>query len=362
MFARVALVAAALACGPVGPAAAFMDLYQSPERVARVATETPSPMPLAEAAGTAESLRVSHLLPALGSPMPDLTQAGLRGVVPMLGDPQARPIGTSSTSVPDTAVCISAIRAAEEQFGIPRNLLLAIGLQEAGREIDGDLTIWPWSVNAHGRSRMFDTRAEAVAFAESERAAVRPLVDIGCMQINLHWHPQAFASIDDGFDPRLSADYAARFLHQLYQESGDWMTASGNYHSRTARHHQAYLEGVRRNLAVAESNAAHFARLSGMGNGSAGHAKKIIAAAPRLGQDPAIEALTMRGFSRRFAAAPPVRAAAIPSRQAAIERSVGLKGHWWGGDAGAQPRSIYTSRELEPVLPAITDNGPRRGD
>jgi len=53
------------------------------------------------------------------------------------------------------------------------------------------------------------------------------------MQVNLFYHPQAFASVDEAFDPVSNADYAARFLMQLCTESGSWEQATGFYHSRT---------------------------------------------------------------------------------------------------------------------------------
>ena len=54
-------------------------------------------------------------------------------------------------------VCIREILAAQTRHGIPDNLLLAIGLQEAGVNRDGVLTVWPWSVNAEGTGRVFGT-------------------------------------------------------------------------------------------------------------------------------------------------------------------------------------------------------------
>ena len=58
-------------------------------------------------------------------------------------------------------------------------------------------------------------------------------IDAGCLQVNLYYHPDAFESLDAAFDPQRNADYAGRFLRQLYAESGDWRTATGLYHSRT---------------------------------------------------------------------------------------------------------------------------------
>ena len=61
----------------------------------------------------------------------------------------------------DADLCIRAILAAERRFGIPDNLLLAIGLTEAGRTVGGGVTVWPWTINADGRGWFFDSRSAA---------------------------------------------------------------------------------------------------------------------------------------------------------------------------------------------------------
>ena len=51
------------------------------------------------------------------------------------------------------------------------------------------------------------------------------------MQINLRWHPDAFADLDTAFDPTSNANYGAAFLRRLYNDSGSWMVATQRYHS-----------------------------------------------------------------------------------------------------------------------------------
>ena len=58
-------------------------------------------------------------------------------------------------------------------------------------------------------------------------------IDVGCMQVNLMHHPNAFASLDEAFDPPSNALYAARFLNTLYGASGSWLQATAAYHSET---------------------------------------------------------------------------------------------------------------------------------
>ncbi|MFC7541929.1 hypothetical protein ACFQU2_24000 [Siccirubricoccus deserti] len=53
-------------------------------------------------------------------------------------------------------------------------------------------------------------------------AAGRRSVDIGCMQVNLLHHPDAFSGPEEGFDPAASVRYAIRFLKSLHARSGSW--------------------------------------------------------------------------------------------------------------------------------------------
>jgi soluble lytic murein transglycosylase-like protein len=57
-------------------------------------------------------------------------------------------------------------------------------------------------------------------------------IDIGCMQVNLLHHPQAFASLEAGFDPATNVAYAVRFL-RLPRAYRDWNQAVAMYHSAT---------------------------------------------------------------------------------------------------------------------------------
>ena len=55
---------------------------------------------------------------------------------------------------------------------------------------------WPWTVNANGAGKFFDTKAEAVAEVEFLMTEGVRNIDVGCMQINLKAHANAFATIE----------------------------------------------------------------------------------------------------------------------------------------------------------------------
>ena len=69
-------------------------------------------------------------------------------------------------------------------------------------------------------------------------------IDVGCFQISLLHHPQAFASLDEAFDPISNARYAARFLRTLYRQTGNWQDAVALYHSASADRGPRYRDRV----------------------------------------------------------------------------------------------------------------------
>lgn len=143
-------------------------------------------------------------------------------------------------SADEAQLCLDAARAAAAASDVPLSVLLAITRTETGRDSGDGVEPWPWTVNREGEGFWFDTRAEAIAFAEDSAAAGRDSFDTGCFQINYRWHGENFASVADMFDPRTNAFYAAEFLSRLYRESGDWSVAAGAYHSRTEVHATRY--------------------------------------------------------------------------------------------------------------------------
>ena len=46
-------------------------------------------------------------------------------------------------------------------------------------------------------------------------------------------HPDAFADLAQAFDPAANANYAARFLSELFRQTGTWPKAAAMYHSAT---------------------------------------------------------------------------------------------------------------------------------
>jgi len=146
----------------------------------------------------------------------------------------------------DHALCTRSIAAAEEARRIPRFLLQAIAQVESGRwsAADGVNLAWPWTVYAEGRGRYLASKGEAIAEVEALiRRGVRN-IDVGCMQVNLHYHGRAFASLEEAFDPVHNVAYATSFLVDLRRSTRSWTNAVKNYHSRTRSLHTPYRKKV----------------------------------------------------------------------------------------------------------------------
>ena len=140
--------------------------------------------------------------------------------------------------------CDYAAARAAEKTGVPIDILLAITRVETGRG-GAEPEPWPWTINADGTGDWYDTKDAAVAAATAHLTDGTGTFDVGCFQLNIRWHGDQFETISDMFDPVQNADYAAAFLMQLYQESGDWSQAVSAYHSRTPDLADLYLQKVK---------------------------------------------------------------------------------------------------------------------
>jgi hypothetical protein len=143
-------------------------------------------------------------------------------------------------------LCTRNLARYERQYGIPMHLLSAISATESGRYHNGiKLTLpWPWTINVEGQGHYYDSKQEAMAAVRKFQATGARSIDVGCMQVNLIHHPNAFADLDEAFDPEHNVAYGASFLRSLYEESKSWKQASANYHSKTPSRGTEYVSRV----------------------------------------------------------------------------------------------------------------------
>ena len=153
----------------------------------------------------------------------------MRRLLPALTAAACTFSGLASAGVPPAAgkVCEREMASAATKHGVPLGVLYAVGLTESGNR--GSLQ--PYAMNIAGKAYFGANAADVVArLAEAQRSGVK-LVDLGCMQINHHYHREKFASLEAMIDPRQNVEYATLFLKQLKAREGSWTLAVARYHA-----------------------------------------------------------------------------------------------------------------------------------
>jgi Transglycosylase SLT domain len=163
-------------------------------------------------------------------------------------------------------LCARTAAAIEIREDLPPHLLAAISKVESGRWLASERAVraWPWTVTAGGKGQFFATMEEAIEAVRALQAKGRRNIDVGCMQVNLHHHPDAFEDVPAAFDPAQNIAYAAGLLQRLRSEARSWPKAVAYYHSRTASLNGPYrrkvfrvwLEEWRRAGSMAEAPSA----------------------------------------------------------------------------------------------------------
>lgn len=124
-------------------------------------------------------------------------------------------------------VCEREMAGASAKHGVPLGVLYAVGLTESGNR--GSLQ--PYAMNIAGKAYFGTNAADVIArLALAQRDGVK-LVDLGCMQINHHYHRAKFSSLEGMIDPRQNVEYATLFLKELKAREGSWTLAVARYHA-----------------------------------------------------------------------------------------------------------------------------------
>ena len=146
--------------------------------------------------------------------------------------------------------CIIAAKKYEEIYGIPENLLISVSLTESGRKIkNGEFISWPWTINRKGKGKFFDNKVTAINYVKEYTKKGKKNIDLGCMQVNFMYHPNAFKNFYEAFDPDKNVEWAANMLKSLYAKFGTWESAVGYYHSYRKLKRKQYSQKVFNTLA-----------------------------------------------------------------------------------------------------------------
>ena len=151
--------------------------------------------------------------------------------------------------------CIIAAKKYEEIYGIPENLLLSVSLTESGRKIkNGEFISWPWTINRKGKGKFFDNKVTAINYVKEYTKKGKKNIDLGCMQVNFMYHPNAFKNFYEAFDPDKNVEWAANMLKSLYAKFGNWESAVGYYHSYRKSKRKQYSQKVFNTLASLQNH------------------------------------------------------------------------------------------------------------
>ena len=152
----------------------------------------------------------------------------------------------SNLNSSDASICEKQTHGFETALGIPRHLLTAISLTESGKwdKKNKALVAWPWTIMAMGKGHYLRTKQAAIKKVIALKAQGVKNIDVGCMQINLFYHPNAFENLEAAFDPERNVGYAANFLAALNQSTRSWSQATANYHSTRVSKNRRYLNKV----------------------------------------------------------------------------------------------------------------------
>ncbi len=164
-------------------------------------------------------------------------------LLPLVAGPSAQAQVARPTMSPDWWACVEAAEQAGAMIQAPDHLLLAMSLNETGRRApDRTLAPWPWTINVGGHGYEFATKDQAIFAARQLLNSGTRSFDVGCMQVNVRFHPRAFTSLEEAFDPLANMLYAADFLDRLQTRHGSWARAVELYHSYNEEFNQIYGE------------------------------------------------------------------------------------------------------------------------
>lgn len=159
----------------------------------------------------------------------------------------------------------------ESMHHMPSNLIKAVSITESGKYVKsaGRPLSWPWTVNAEGKGYYFANKREAIRAVNAFRAQGIKSIDVGCMQINLKYHPDAFKNLEQAFEPKYNIAYAAKFLRDNYVKTRSWKEAIGMYHNGVVELNRDYINTVYNAWRVEDGKATQVAFLEKPRAGSA---------------------------------------------------------------------------------------------
>ena len=131
-------------------------------------------------------------------------------------------------------------------------ILYAVALVESAKDsAPNHVTPWPWAINKSGKSIIPASHQEARTALNKALAEGGKHIDVGLMQINLHWHGHRVDKPEQLLNPVTNLQIGALLLAEAIQSvPNDLVLGIGRYHSW--QNVDAAVTYGRRVLAVAD--------------------------------------------------------------------------------------------------------------
>ncbi len=111
-------------------------------------------------------------------------------------------------------------------------ILYAVALIESAKSIDvKTITPWPWAINKSGKAILPATKQEAHIILNKSIAQGNRHIDVGLMQINLHWHGHRVNKPEHLLNPAINLELGAKLLSEAIQSAPNNLELGiGRYH------------------------------------------------------------------------------------------------------------------------------------
>jgi hypothetical protein len=138
-----------------------------------------------------------------------------------------------------------------KQYQLDPYILYAVALVESAKgNPSNHVTPWPWAINTSGKSIIPRSQQEARAILNKTLAEGARNIDVGLMQVNLHWHGHRVGKPEQLLNPVTNLQIGALVLAKAIQSApNDLVMGVGRYHSW--QNTEAAVSYGRRVLAVA---------------------------------------------------------------------------------------------------------------
>lgn len=138
-----------------------------------------------------------------------------------------------------------------EQHQLDPYILYAVALVESANANPlNHVTPWPWAINKSGKTIIPGSQQEARTILNKTLAEGSRNIDVGLMQINLHWHGHRVGKPEQLLNPVTNLQIGALVLAEAIQSAPhDLVLGIGRYHSW--QNTEAAVSYGRRVLAVA---------------------------------------------------------------------------------------------------------------